>query len=239
MRRNILVLVAIIISHSAYGQYDSLFGQFKFHQSWYYTLTLTLNKNGEFKLIEASDIGGNKAIGTWKVSKDKIKMYPKQFMSLSQQSEKVIEKKDTWLGGVFEANVLGKDEVFIETNNKHIHLKRSHAPENQSYKVMFYENQYLIEGAEQKAILKTIVNTLKQYGSKGYIIKIIFYPSHSRLEANQDKYIGLKRSKEMVDYIIHETNFDEKDFIIMDLDFEDSLRESYTLVHIEFIEWHD
>lgn len=220
-----LLTALSLTSNSAHAVgLDSLVGSF--FSDGHDAISLVLTTDGKYEAELTNEMSEMKTEGQWIQKGDKIFLTPKKSKGFSFIDNTTIE--DPWTSKVTEVSVLSRNKLFIRDGDDHIHLKRVNKWDHNSFEVDFGTNQYDLPQNK----LSEIATKLKEMKSSGYI-KILLFDFSTDSEISADKFIGVKRCKEIIDYLVKNTEIRKNAFIIYPWRFWDTSHLSY--IHIRVV----
>jgi hypothetical protein len=221
----VLLTASLFLSTPIYAnRLDSLVGSF--FSEGHDAVTLVLTADGKYEAELTNEMTEMKTEGTWIQKTGKIFLTPKKSTGFSFVDNTAME--DTWTSKLVEVSVLSKNKLFIRDGDEHIHLKRVNKWDHDIFEVDFEANKYDLSLNK----LSEIAAKLKEMESSGNLrISLFDFSTDSELLA--DKYIGVKRCKEIIDYLRKNSRIRENAFIIYPWKFWQTSHLSY--IHIEVV----
>lgn len=226
--RYVLIVSSFLISISTYASVlDSLVGSF--FSDGHDAVNLTLTADGKYVLELNSEMSEMKTEGNWIQKGDRILLTPEKSKGFSFIDN--TDMQDPWTSKVTEVSVLSRNKLFIRDEDDHIHLKRVNKWDHRQFEVDFETNKFDLPLNK----LSEIAVQLKEMKSSGYL-KISLFDFSTDSETSTDKFIGVKRSKEIIDYLVKNAGIRKNTFAIYPWRFWDTSHSSY--IHIRVVTYN-
>ncbi len=220
----VLLAASLFLSIPTYAnRLDSLVGSF--FSEGHDAISLVLTADGKYEAELTNEMTEMKTEGLWTQKADKIFFTPKKSTGFSFVDNTTME--DTWTSKLVEVSVLSRNKLFIRDGDEHIHLKRVNKWDHDMFEVDFQTNKYDLPLTK----LSEIAAKLNGMKSSGYI-RISLFDFSTDSEISTDKFIGVKRCKEIMDYLVKNTGIRKHAFIINPWRFIDTSHLSYIHVRV-------
>ena len=219
------LLASLFLSISTHAtNLDSLVGSF--FSDGHDAINLVLTADGKYELELNSEMTKMKTEGQWTQKADKIFLAPNKSTGFSFVDNTTIQYP--WTSKITEVRVLSRNKLFIRDGDEHIHLKRINKWDHHEFEVDFEFNKYDLPQNK----LAEIATQLKKMKSSGYL-KISLFDFSTDSEISTDKFIGVKRCKELIDYLVKNAGIRKNALMIYPWRFWDTSHPSY--VHIRVV----
>ena len=231
------VLFLIHLSVAVYGQREKeLLGKYTY-TSFMYTYFLTLSDSGKFTVEEHSDSGLTTTTGAWTIRGRLIKLSPSKsrwdsadFDFPLVESLISVDKQNnlTKLAPKKMSKELSKPRYKIPDKQ----LRKLTIVDNNFFTVNFTEGSASFKSKKDSLILDSIGKMLNRYPKEFARHEICLISYYSPTEASSDRYIGIKRSQAVKEYLITNYKINRWSFWIQDRE-DKYVKEPFTWIRIE------